>query len=92
MHIVPTMEEAKKLENELGIECNYDFSIMIKTPKNDIELKRDELKQRAWELRKQGKSLRAIGNELDRSHSIISNWINEIKKQAIQQEGIEIAA
>lgn len=92
VHIVPTLEEAKKLEIELGVECIIDQSIMVKTPETFVASKRDELKQRAWELRKQGKSLRAIGNELDRSHSIISNWINEIKNQAIQQKVIEIAA
>tara|TARA_R110002012_G_scaffold38234_5_gene106728 strand:+ start:3657 stop:4925 length:1269 start_codon:yes stop_codon:yes gene_type:complete len=92
VHIVPTLEEAKKLEIELGVECFIDESIMVKTPPTVTVSNRDELKQRAWGLYKQGKNFRAIGKQLGKSPSTIYKWIKELEEKEMQQEKFALAA
>lgn len=81
VHIVPTLEEAKKLEKELGVECFIDQTIMVKTPPTVTVSKRDETKQIVWDFYKQGLSYRAIGDKVGKVASTISNWIRERKEQ-----------
>lgn len=74
-HIVPTEDAAREVEEALGINCIYDYSLAGKRPQTRTQSKREQLQKKAKELSHQGMSARAIAKKLGKSNRTISSWL-----------------
>jgi hypothetical protein len=74
-HILPTEDAARKVEEVLGIKCNYDLSLLGKRPQSKAKQGKAELVARAMRLAGGGMSHRQIAKALGKSHPTISRWL-----------------